>query len=344
MKKDSANLDFLRATAVLAVLFAHLLCTSGLRELGPLQMVDLGRMGVLIFFVHTSLVLMMSMERLRVDPRRLFPVFYTRRFFRIYPLSILTVVATAVLHLPRAPWNPIYHWPGWYHFGSNLLLTQNLTFSDSVIGPLWSLPYEIQIYLVLPALYLLLLRWPPVKTVLMLWGASAGVAFFQRHYVARLDLMQYAPCFLGGVLAYALLPHASRRLPFWGWPVAIAACAALMCGRIEHAWVGCLLLGAAAPQFQDLRLTWLRAMGNLIARYSYGIYLSHIIVLWLAFVRMAYLPPPMRWMVFAALAVGLPVLLYHLVEQPMIHVGVALAANLQRRGGKQAERVQPQAV
>src|SRR5690348_17981788 len=56
------NLDVLRAVAVLLVLVDHLLT---IWDVYP-QVVtrwELGRLGVLLFFVHTSLVLMSSLER-----------------------------------------------------------------------------------------------------------------------------------------------------------------------------------------------------------------------------------------------------------------------------------------
>ena len=54
---------------------------------------------MLLFFVHTSLVLMYSMQRSPLRGGALFRDFYIRRFFRIYPLSILTVLAAVALHL-----------------------------------------------------------------------------------------------------------------------------------------------------------------------------------------------------------------------------------------------------
>jgi len=60
VSRNSANLDVLRAIAVLMVFFYHLLEYGYFSER---RVNRLGQFGVLIFFVHTSLVLMMSMER-----------------------------------------------------------------------------------------------------------------------------------------------------------------------------------------------------------------------------------------------------------------------------------------
>ena len=74
-KQDNTNLNILRAIAVLAVLLYHCLQRFGI------ELFSMGRFGVLIFFVHTALVLMMSLERLGGD--RMVTRFYTQRFFRI---------------------------------------------------------------------------------------------------------------------------------------------------------------------------------------------------------------------------------------------------------------------
>src|SRR5579864_4746600 len=60
---DSPNLDLLRATAVFCVVLSHVAVFEGRAYLGPLNLQGLGIFGVLIFFVHTCLVLMLSLER-----------------------------------------------------------------------------------------------------------------------------------------------------------------------------------------------------------------------------------------------------------------------------------------
>jgi peptidoglycan/LPS O-acetylase OafA/YrhL len=69
---------------------------------------------------------------------------------------------------------------------------------------------------------------------------------------------------------------------------------------------------------------------QLIARYSYGIYLVHFVLIWLAFDHLGEAPWIVQFAVFAALLVALPVALYHLVERPMIRVGERVARALRR--------------
>jgi peptidoglycan/LPS O-acetylase OafA/YrhL len=101
MNQASSNLDILRSAAVLLVFFDHLLVVLGFDQTPALKkwgVESIGHFGVFMFFIHTSLVLMFSLERLRqAEPRALLRRFYIRRAFRIYPLSILVIVLALVL-------------------------------------------------------------------------------------------------------------------------------------------------------------------------------------------------------------------------------------------------------
>jgi peptidoglycan/LPS O-acetylase OafA/YrhL len=58
------------------------------------------------------------------------------------------------------------------------------------------------------------------------------------------------------------------------------------------------------------------------------VYLTHLICIWLTFEYLRDLPLPLRWTVFLASVVALPVGLYHALEHPMILLGGQLAAKL----------------
>src|SRR6185312_1410325 len=91
------NLDLLRAMAVLSVVVCHLMAATGMSVgYGRYVASTLGDFGVYVFFVHTALVLMGSLEREGIRAGWV-TSFYIRRAFRIYPLAIvaiLLVVAT----------------------------------------------------------------------------------------------------------------------------------------------------------------------------------------------------------------------------------------------------------
>jgi peptidoglycan/LPS O-acetylase OafA/YrhL len=321
-----ANLDVLRACAVAAVYFGHLGLLWNLDRLGPLSLKEISQGGVALFFVHTSYVLMRSLDRLPPQNRAL--RFYVRRAFRIYPLSVLVVVSVLALGIPPFPGRP-YLWPGWGDVLSNLALVQNLTLSPSVIDPLWSLPYEIQMYLVLPVLFVAVTRRGG-PAPLYLWVASVVLALVQETIGAtRLDVVRYAPYFVAGVLAFAR-ERQDRPLRWgWvGWPLVILAALGTRQLGLEAGWVGCLVLGLAVGRFRQVNVRWMNAAAASIARYSYGIYLAHLPVFWLAFVLLRGTPFAVQIAVCAALSVLLPVALYHWVEAPMIARGASLAARV----------------
>jgi peptidoglycan/LPS O-acetylase OafA/YrhL len=328
----SPNLDLLRAIAVLAVYVRHLLIPLGYGPYAKSSAVlnELGGFGVFIFFVHTSLVLMMSLERLQASERQPFRAFYVRRLFRIYPLSIVCIGATLLFHLPAAPWWP-WSRPDLSTILTNFLLCMNLFYKPALNTVNWSLPYEVQMYLVLPLLYLAGKVYG-LRGIIVLWCCAVVVALIQPHVAGRLNIAQYAPCFIAGVASYFIgFGSMRRRLPFLGWPLVIAASGGVLAigaagGFLEPAsWVMCLIVGLTAPMFVELRSRWLGASVALLARYSYGIYLTHLFAMWVALV---ILKDHSAWLRYGALVVlsgALPVAVYHLVEAPMIGLGTRLA-------------------
>ncbi len=207
---------------MLMVLFDHLCRHYQLDRIGRVAVADIGIFGVLLFFVHTSLVLMYSMERSALSGLALIKNFYVRRFFRIYPLSVLTVLAAVALHLyatgrgidfgPR---------PGAFELISNLLLIQNLTYSPSVVGPLWTLPLEVQMYLLLP--FLFLWRKRSFLWLLVLWVVCGLLGHYPQVIpsLAWFTLLLYIPNFLPGVMAFTL-PHRPLIPAYW-WPPLIVS-------------------------------------------------------------------------------------------------------------------------
>jgi peptidoglycan/LPS O-acetylase OafA/YrhL/SAM-dependent methyltransferase len=326
---SSINLDFLRSAAVLCVFAAHTIHAAGLKNIG-----SLGRFGVILFFVHTSLVLMASLERLdEGNPAGMTVSFWMRRIFRIYPLSILCVLAVVAFRVPASP-GLSYSWVGWRHVISNLALAQSVTYSPNVLGVLWSLPLEIEMYILLPLIYLLIRRG--MYRSLLMWPLAVIAALTIPNIVGRLSVFLYAPCFSAGVVAFELHKRTDAKLPSWLWPCAVCAAIFLfrpfdndqIIGKLPRAW--CLALGLAImfPFCKEISLRFVAQVSHLIAKYSYGIYLSHSIVLWLAFCRLAGSPWALRIGVLAVGCVLLPVVAYHMVEHPLIQIGSRLARQL----------------
>jgi peptidoglycan/LPS O-acetylase OafA/YrhL len=329
--KESTNLDLLRSAAVLCVFFAHL-ADALTKYRYHYAAHQFGQLGVILFFVHTSLVLLQSLDRNRLPGRAMVWSFYLRRAFRLYPLSMLFVTGAVLL--------TAHGWVGWRAYVANLTLTQNLFYVDSVWGVLWSLPLEIQMYIALPVLFLAF-RERPAWWIAALLALSVPAGMIQMALSPRFNVIAYAPCFLGGVLAWRVLRGgAARRVPAWAWPFALAALigAWAAVGDSHVIWnraVFCVSLGAAIPMFANLRARWIVVPSKQIAKYSYGIYLSHPLALNLAMKQTGLL----RWTVLTVVAVGMPFLLFHLIEDPMIRLGKRIADSRFGAERRRAERI-----
>lgn len=227
----SANLDLLRSIAVLLVLAQHLFKRLNIDSIGRMPTSSWGVFGVLLFFVHTSLVLMCSLERGKLTGWPLLKDFTIRRICRIYPLSIIAVVVALLLHLDSDV-NGIHGLsfgalPGKVGIVSNLLLIQNLTYTKSIVNVLWSLPFELQMYAVLPVLFMWIRSRRMIWPLLGLWMASAIAGAVQPHIhlLGRLSILVFVPNFLPGVIAFSRphVPWIHSTL----WPIFILALLAL---------------------------------------------------------------------------------------------------------------------
>lgn len=338
--RDSVNLDLLRSLAVLMVLGVHLLLYFRVSRLGPLPLLGMGQWGVLIFFFHTSLVLMRSLLRMSQQSggQPPFSVFMLRRCFRLLPLCWLIVTFVVATRMPVAHARDASFATAELDVGGlfhNLLLIQNLTGAESAMATLWSLPFEMQMYVLLPGLFGFA-RAARTRKVLGAWLATALLAVswrFEGGEPVR-DALWLVPCFFAGIVAFKLSSHVRPSWPAACWPVLLAGLTLLylVLPKPSVGAFGCLVIGICQPHIRDLQLRPLRTVSLLIARYSYGIYLTHLICLWLSFEYLGDLPLPLRWTLFLASAAAVPVVLYHALEHPMIVLGGQLASKLPRSG------------
>lgn len=343
------NLDVLRAFAVLGVLANHLdMAVGDTTATGLWIGYWLGRAGVLAFFVHTSLVLMASLERQgEPRPRHWVGAFYIRRGFRIYPLAIVTIVGVLAAHYgPEVPivgvTNP-FVMPMAGAIAANLALVQNLFDVKGVQAVLWTLPVEVQMYAVLPLCYLAARRGVGPVLALFLVGVGGGYLYTADvvRGLWRFNTLAFVPCFMAGVLAYAILRRRAVRavLPSWVWFVLLPANLIVFwaigvrgadAGFVweTHHWLQwgyCLVIALAIPVVRELAPGPIARGGKLIAKYSYGIYLLHMPALAIGLVTLRHAPLAVQWLVAAAGIVLLPVIGYHLIEEPGIRAGVWLA-------------------
>jgi peptidoglycan/LPS O-acetylase OafA/YrhL len=324
------NLDLLRSLAVLVVVVHHIFKLTGYENLTD----SIGRAGVCMFFVHTSLVLMWSIER---DPQ--VARFYIRRIFRIYPLWIAVLLFVIVFKLPQTAHDVFPHF-GHGELIANLLLIFNLKFGANLVGASWTLPIEVQMYLFLPFLFFFVrgtrLLWPLLLCDLFLMA-------YARELLPADDatLAMCVPYFLPGVMAYVLTKRTTlRRLPGWFFPVFLSVLLLIQYrfGSLRQSWFFCLALGLGIPLFRDIAAAPIRVAAHQIAKYSYGIYLTHTTLIVFAVRTLHTQPMPLRIGLFVVTLCLVPMIFYHVIEAPMIRFGARLARRVDKGPGPQIDR------
>jgi peptidoglycan/LPS O-acetylase OafA/YrhL len=349
------NLDVLRAVAVLLVVFSHLAYYLGIADLGPFRIIWMGGVGVYFFFVHTCFVLMLSLERQwkGQGAPKLFVSFMVRRIFRIYPLSITVVVLIAAFGLPQATLVP-------GHFDraqlsvtrivENLLLVQGS--GESLLGVMWSLPYEMAMYIFLPWIFAVLYVNRSFSRVVAMWFLSicgCVIALAYMGWPHRDYFFMYIPCFLPGVIAYQIQRSRRPTLPSQLWPCVILVMVPLFIVKQTlvgdyriKSWLVCLLLGVTTPFCAEMSAGWITKPAHYIAKYSYGIYLTHYFCIWLAFEYLhSVLPRTVRMVIFAVLVTGIPILLYSVLEEPSMRLGRWIAKHFENLSATRSQHEQP---
>ena len=328
-------LDGLRALCVLLVMFNHVRM--------PVPSAIIGALGVDIFFVLSGFLITTLMLR---ETERTGTVslkgFYTRRFFRIIPVYLATIVlyfiAVHVTHdaVKTAQFDAALPW----------LLTFFQEYrpdtGNNLLGHAWTLGIEEKFYVFWPLLLLALFPFRKWR----LWLVAAifvGVCFFPARFARSYDGL-----LLGAILGIALSASGRWRSFKWLSRVPESLLLALLVAAYalygyDHRFV--LFFSAAAALLIAslvLRNGWLRRILELpvlvfVGRRSYAMYLIHVLVL----NAVEMLAP--RWlpanavvvvMVAYALTLGGASLLYVTVERPCIAAGRRLSAALARRDAR----------
>ena len=326
--KNLPNLDLLRSFAVLLVLIDHTTWSLGRHLYGTWNTADVGVFGVYLFFVHTCLVLMWSLER---QPHVL--NFYIRRAFRIYPLALTALLVALLFGIPvyaGGGWDPLHFSLG--TIAANFLLVQDLLHRPNIVGVMWTLTIEVQMYVLLPALFFLVSREGKIWQVLVLWS----LAVLELHAFLRTPaniLPTVIPDFLPGVVAYLAFRKFRAHLPGWLFVFYLVALlsAYMVSPTPAHSWPIVLVLGLTLPSFRQISqrsLVWLS--GN-VAKYSFGIYLWHTFGMKISFHFLAHHSGLLKVVGELAFTAVASVAGYHLLEEPLMKVGSRLAKANDRR-------------
>ncbi len=328
---DKPNLDLLRSIAVSLVVADHTLVYKGFN---PGALGTMGLFGVYVFFVHTCLVLMWSLER---NPHTL--NFYVRRIFRIYPFAMVIVLATYLLGFPPDHGNEMHYIAlirgDVRGLLGNLSLMQNLFHGRSIAGVTWSLPMELDMYVFLPVIFAFTARELALWPMIFIWMFVVVLVhsmFPGNHGNFFLALI---PDFLPGVIAY--IGYRLRRpfLPAFLLPVMVAVMCVLVVSFPLHRvdWVTSLVLGLTLPLFHEIRSSSIKKGCHMLAKYSYGIYLTHPFGI---FFGVHLLSGHSAWIqipVVLAVTGAMSFLGYHLIEHRFIEIGKRVAARIEKQRG-----------
>ncbi|SFS16956.1 Peptidoglycan/LPS O-acetylase OafA/YrhL, contains acyltransferase and SGNH-hydrolase domains [Granulicella pectinivorans] len=325
---EKPNLDLLRTIAVTLVVADHVLVYKGLKGY------NIGLFGVYIFFVHTCLVLMWSLER---NPHTL--NFYIRRIFRIYPFAMLIILATFLLGFPPDRGDEVNYIPlvrgSLKGLFENLALIQNLRGGRSIAGVTWSLPMELDMYVFLPMLFAFTARELAIWPLLIMWVLS--VSLLNGMYPGQQGnfFAVLIPDFLPGVIAYVGFRLRRPILPAALLPllVAVLCCVFVLFPKHRVDWWTSLALGLSLPFFHQIRYGAVQKISKIVAKYSYGVYLTHPFGI---FFGIHLLKGYSAWLQIPVLLASVAIMSfagYHLIEEPFINMGKRMAFRLERRAG-----------
>lgn len=329
------QLDGLRALAVSAVLFEHLV---GLPY--PFSRVNVGIIGVRLFFVLSGFLItgiLLSCRTVMVQTGQGLGVtlraFYARRFLRIFPLYYVTLGVCSLLAVPNTlnllSWHLTYTTNWWVFVAGSY---------PYPMGHFWSLAVEEQFYLLWPVCILLV----PAARILHIILAMVAIGPLSRAVLllagasdAALEVNTFS-CFealgMGALLAYAHSAWPRERQDRFaqlllgvGLPTAVLGLALCVLNEAPAvhklvtsfglALVFTFVIHRGATGFPGLMGRFLAAPPmSLVGKISYGIYVYHGPIRVLPLPPM---PPLVRLVVCSALSIGVAFVSWHVLELPL---------------------------
>lgn len=230
-RAEISVLTWLRGLAALLVIVSHTVraTESGYGTNGEgasfllFDVLDLGALGVTLFFVLSGCTLYISNTSLQAASLRGVAGFYLKRFMRIWPAFFVAMCAYLVFRpiFQEFYGAPLGNWIEQQFLAEStitdiikyLLLIFNITGPDGLYNnAFWSLPVEFQYYLLFPVL-LLSMRWsahiaPVVITGGLYLLAKTGVVHINSTIVLTL-----AFTFAAGMMIGHVYLHHSIRIP-----------------------------------------------------------------------------------------------------------------------------------
>ena len=329
------SLDGLRLVSFL-IIFVHHLPEPAAIEIFS----ERGWASVDLFFVISAFLLFRLLEaEYRKDGQISIRNFYIRRVLRIYPL--LVVYYTAVFIIGGG----VSDMKAWLRFAATLASVDNVAiwwwnynYSVNAVGHLWTLSFEVQIYLLLPAAFFAWLKWGTrrflwclvaielVAFVARFWAIESGIEYpsiYVHPYLRPESILlglglavvkpQWNP--LWSVLAFfgagfAFLAMSPANVLFIYFPIAIMVVA----------------LVDAGLRFRPLRALLSLRLRRYLGTISYGLYVFHIAVIY-ATVDILSLPGleglsngPVLFALSLTLTIAAASVSYRFLERPFLQL------------------------
>jgi len=318
------NLDFLRTVAVLLVLISHIPIIKFPVNYYHVQ--TFGLLGVFIFFVHTGYVLMFSLDRMKYKKNNFLNYkFYIQRLFRIYPLSIFVVLLVFLyktINSPEVYFNIII-------FFKNIFLVQNI--DESSPSALWSLPYEVAMYIFFPLIFNFIKNKNSQKKIILLWLIFVILILILKYFDSPyFSSIKYVPFFLSGVIGFVYFKKIKREQKIR--PIylilyiffSILLIPVLTYFGLKQNLLGAIFtfpLGLLIAFSKDINLFFLNKLFKIIAKYSYGIYLLHELIISIYF-KHIHIESKLLTLLFLITIIFIgSIIIYHMIESPLIKYG-----------------------
>jgi len=362
-KEKLYGLDFLRAFAIIMVVFFHILVMFPHPD-WLANVAKFGWIGVDLFFALSGFLIASQLfEKIAEEKKISFKDFFIKRFFRIIPAYLTVLILYLSFPLLREHGAPAPYW-------KFLTFTQNLGLdlrSQGAFSHAWSLCVEEQFYLFFPLILIILVYFNAVKKGFVILISLFCLGFIARLYAwnvlvspfngsdlfgvywqewiyyptyARLDGL-LAGIFIAGIFQFR--PNLRKLLDRYGNLMLIIGIVVLTAAYIicmdERSFklclfgfplvdIGCgfLVLGSVIPS--SILYRYKSSVLSNIAMLSYSIYLVHKITIHVTqeqFFKLEIAKESNLMMVICVLVTLIAAnLLHHLIEKPVMKLRVQL--------------------
>ena len=303
------NFDLIRLLAASQVVAIHVIYFFKLypkSDFGNFLLVVLQNFpGVPIFFVISGFLISLSWERSH-SPR----IYTMNRFLRLFPalwvcllITIIVLIASGYLGSAKVPFTEFIKWTFWQ---ATIFQTYNPAFlhgfgAGAPNGALWSIPVEMQFYVVLPLMYLVLPRSRKGFLIAMAictvclaiaseWLAKTQVKTTPMGYwLLVISCLPYIYMFLLGVILQKTLQWIMPMLKGLFIPWLVLYLAIVLSLHYGFGWQTGIRLGTNNP---PILISVIMAIGTISAAYtwptlskrilrghdiSYGTYIYHMV-------------------------------------------------------------------